>query len=66
MRLEKQLNMNLHEQWIVGFVDGEGCFSFSIFKSNKMKNDFQIQGEFTVVQHLRGSIRSLTSITSIF
>lgn len=45
--------MTLHEQWIVGFVDGEGCFSFSIIKNKELRFGYQIQGEFTVVQHER-------------
>lgn len=45
--------MKLHCQWITGFVDGEGCFSFSIFPSEGMASKFQVQGEFSVVQHKR-------------
>jgi intein-encoded DNA endonuclease-like protein len=45
--------MKLHNEWIAGFVDGEGCFSFSIFRNDTMKSKYQIQGEFTVVQHKR-------------
>jgi hypothetical protein len=45
--------MILHNQWIAGFVDGEGCFSFSIFHNEGMSSKFQVQGEFTVVQHKR-------------
>ena len=37
--------MHLDAQWIVGFVDGEGCFKVSL---NKMK---EIETEFTVVQN---------------
>ena len=47
------MKMKLHNDWIVGFVDGEGCFSFSIFRNEGMKSKYQIQGEFTVVQHKR-------------
>ena len=46
--------MQLQHYWITGFVDGEGCFSFSIFRNEGMKSGFQIQGEFSVVQHKRG------------
>jgi len=28
--------------WIVGFVDGEGCFSVSVFKNKTTKNGWQI------------------------
>ena len=43
--------MNLHVQWIVGFVDGEGCFSVSINKHYGMKLKYQVLPEFIVVQH---------------
>ena len=43
--------MNLHAQWIVGFVDGEGCFSVSINKHEGMKCKYQVLPEFVVVQH---------------
>ena len=45
--------MKLSNDWIVGFVDGEGCFSFSMIKNDSLKFGYQIQGEFTVVQHKR-------------
>ncbi len=45
--------MNLDAQWIVGFVDGEGCFHVGISKHPDMKLGFQVLPEFTVVQHER-------------
>lgn len=36
--------------WIVGFVDGEGCFSISIFKNRTSKYGWQILPEFVVTQ----------------
>ena len=45
--------MNLETQWIVGFVDGEGCFHVAINKNNTTALGFQVQPEFTVVQHER-------------
>lgn len=38
------------EQWIVGFVDGEGCFSVPIFRQPSAKSGWQVQPEFAVVQ----------------
>ena len=38
----------LDEQWIVGFVDGEGCFYVGI---NYPRNHRQVLPEFRVVQH---------------
>ncbi len=45
--------MNLHAQWIVGFVDGEGCFHVSINPHADMTTGYQVLPEFTVVQHKR-------------
>jgi len=39
--------------WIVGFVDGEGCFHVSINRQNKMTLGWQVLPEFRVVQHQR-------------
>jgi hypothetical protein len=38
------------EQWIVGFVDGEGCFSAPIQRNRTMTLGWQLQPVFTVVQ----------------
>ena len=43
--------MDLNAQWIVGFVDGEGCFHIGINKNQSMKFGVQVLPEFTVVQH---------------
>ena len=57
--------MTLSDQWIVGFVDGEGCFSFSLIKNDSLRFGYQIQGEFTVVQHKR-DIQLLHKLKSYF
>ena len=36
--------------WIVGFVDGEGCFSCPIYRCSKMTLKWQVRPEFAVVQ----------------
>jgi LAGLIDADG endonuclease len=36
--------------WIVGFVDGEGCFSSPIYRCGKMKLRWQVRPEFAVAQ----------------
>ena len=38
------------ENWIVGFVDGEGCFSVSIIKNSTTKSGWQVFPEFVVTQ----------------
>ena len=47
----KKVGINLQPQWIVGFVDGEGCFYVGIFNRKDMTVGCQVQSEFTVVQH---------------
>ena len=36
--------------WIVGFVDGEGCFSVSTFRNRTCKSGYQTLFEFVVTQ----------------
>ena len=36
--------------WVVGFVDGEGCFSCPIFRNQSMSVGWQVQPSFSVVQ----------------
>ena len=43
--------MKLSPEWIVGFVDGEGCFHVSINRHDEMTMGYQVLPEFTVVQH---------------
>ena len=38
------------EGWVVGFVDGEGCFSCPIFENKPMTMRWQVQPQFAVVQ----------------
>lgn len=38
------------EGWVVGFVDGEGCFSCPIFQNKPMTTGWQVQPQFAVVQ----------------
>jgi hypothetical protein len=42
----------LNAEWIVGFVDGEGCFHIGINKNPKLKLQVQVLPELTVVQHV--------------
>mmetsp|Transcript_30681 Transcript_30681/g.86759 ORF Transcript_30681/g.86759 Transcript_30681/m.86759 type:complete len:153 (-) Transcript_30681:9-467(-) len=44
---------NLQAQWVVGFVDGEGCFHVGINKNQSMTLGYQVLPEFTIVQHKR-------------
>ena len=53
------------EQWIVGFVDGEGCFSVPIFRQRTARLGWQVQPEFAVVQAAR-SVRVLWELQRYF
>ena len=45
--------MQLSPDWVVGFVDGEGCFFVGIQRNPTVKIGFQVIPEFRVVQHKR-------------
>ena len=57
--------MKLEAQWIVGFVDGEGCFHISINKNDTMTTGYQVLPEFTVVQHER-DVKVLHALKAYF
>jgi LAGLIDADG DNA endonuclease family protein len=57
--------MRLEEQWIVGFVDGEGCFHVAINHHDEMTVGFQVLPEFTVVQHKR-DVQILQALKAYF
>jgi LAGLIDADG endonuclease len=38
------------EQWVVGFVDGEGCFSIAVVRNPGCRLGWQVQHEFSVTQ----------------
>ena len=45
--------MELSPDWVVGFVDGEGCFFVGIQRNPTVKIGMQVIPEFRVVQHAR-------------
>ena len=51
--------------WIVGFVDGEGCFSVSTFKNRTTRSNYQTLFEFVVTQGER-SKSALEAIQNYF
>ena len=51
--------------WIVGFVDGEGCFSVSTFRNKTCKSGYQTLFEFVVTQGER-SRKALEAIKEYF
>ena len=46
-------SLELDAQWVVGFVDGEGCFSVSLHRNPFIRStgNWQIQAVFQVYQH---------------
>ena len=59
------------EQWIVGFVDGEGCFSCPIHPNPTMRLGWTVQPRFAVVQgersaHVLDLIKDLFGCGSIY
>ena len=55
----------LNPWWIVGFTDGEGCFSISTFRNTSTKSGKQTLYEFVVTQGEK-SINSLEAIRNYF
>ena len=51
--------------WIVGFVDGEGCFSISVIKNETTKSGIQIFPEFVVTQGAK-SLETLEYLQKYF
>ena len=45
--------MDLHPEWVVGFVHGEGTFYVGINPQPEMSTGYQVLPEFRVVQHVR-------------
>lgn len=51
--------------WVVGFVDGEGCFGVSIVRNSTCRLGWQVQPEFSVTQGER-SLRALELLRRFF
>lgn len=51
--------------WVVGFVDGEGCFSISFIKNPTTKSGYQTFPEFVVTQG-ESSLESLKMLKKFF
>jgi hypothetical protein len=70
MENPQRLNVQSHPekleaQWVVGFVDGEGCFYVGINPHSEMSCQYQVLPEFTVVQQQR-DIQLLHSLKRFF
>ena|SRR3989344_1362332 len=53
------------EGWVVGFTDGEGCFSVSIFRNATTKLGWQVFPEFVITQGMK-SLPALRVFASFF
>jgi hypothetical protein len=62
---DNQQERPVHAQWVVGFVDGEGCFSISVVRNATCKLGWQVQHEFSVAQAAT-SRRALELLTEFF
>ncbi len=51
--------------WIVGFVDGEGCFFVSIIRNSTTKTGWQIFPEFVITQGEK-SLQALNDVKEFF
>jgi hypothetical protein len=65
MRAENQQERSRIEQWILGFTDGEGCFSVSFIKNKTTKIGWQIFPEFVITQGAK-SLPALEIIKDYF
>lgn len=55
----------LDKMWLVGFTDGEGCFSISIIKNKSLKFGYQIFPEFVLTQGAK-SLEVLEKVQNFF
>ena len=57
--------MELNPHWVVGFVDGEGCFYVGVKRNRTTKTGYQVLPEFRIVQHKR-DIQVLYALKKFF
>lgn len=57
--------MKFDNNWVVGFVDGEGCFYVGINKNKTMRLKTQVLPEFLIIQHKR-DIKLLYALKDFF
>jgi hypothetical protein len=62
---DNQQERPLAAEWVVGFADGEGCFSVPIFRNRTCRLGWQCQPEFAVVQGVR-SVAVLHALRHFF
>jgi hypothetical protein len=65
MSADNQQERSIIEAWILGFTDGEGCFSVSFIKNETTKSGWQIFPEFVITQGAK-SLPALEIIKDYF
>ena len=55
-KLKANTLINIDYNWIAGFFSGDGCFSISIYKSNKYKIGYGITLQIAFSQHSRDEV----------
>jgi len=65
MSADNQQERSKIEAWILGFTDGEGCFSVSFIKNKTTKTGWQIFPEFVITQGAK-SLPALKIIKEYF
>src|SRR5258708_27468423 len=43
----------INPDWVLGFIDGEGCFHVSVSKNKNTSLGYQVTLEFSISQHIR-------------
>ena len=64
MKYDQQERLKI-ESWILGFTDGEGCFSISLIKNKTAKSGWQVFPEFVITQGYK-SLQALEIIKDYF
>ena len=57
--------MEISNDWVVGFVDGEGCFYVGIIEHPEMTAGYQVLPEFRIVQH-QSDVQVLFALKKFF
>ena len=57
--------MEISNDWVVGFVDGEGCFYVGINEHPEMTVGYQVLPEFRIVQH-QSDVQVLFALKKFF
>ena len=69
--LSDKSNFKLNPFWVAGFVDGEGCFSVIISKSNSLKVGWRVRVYFYIGLHAKDralleAIQNLFGVGNIY